>query len=115
MQMAARRMRIVRAWSGGFKRENLLICYQKKHKISLTIIESGLSQLIEDDDTPVTMVGALKALKQYTKSTAEDKDLQPTGQKFREKIPKVEKQEYFEDYVWYNVKGTHEALMWSVK
>ena len=61
-------------------RENLLISHQKQHKMSLTIIESGLSH-------------SLEALKQYIASSAEDKDPQPPT----EKIPKVEKQEYFED------------------
>ena len=79
------------------RREDLLISQQKQHKMSLKIVESGLSQLIEDEDTPMTMLGSLKALKDCTRFLAEDKDLQP--QRKRNKLLKIKKepkQEYFE-------------------
>ena len=71
--------------------ENLLISQQKQQKMFLTMIDSGLSQLIQDEETPETMRGPLKVLKHYTKF--EDKDATPP-----KKIIKVEKQdqEYFE-------------------
>ena len=73
------------------RKENILISHQKQHQMLLTTIGSGLSQLIEDEETPETMRGPLKVLKHYTKF--EDKDAAPP-----KKIIKVEKQdqEYFE-------------------
>ena len=49
--------------------------------------------LKQAEGAALTMLSSLKVLKKYTTSSAEDKDLQPPT----EKIPKVEKQEYFED------------------
>ena len=79
-------------------RENLLISCQKEHKMSLTIIENGLSQLIEDEDTPVTMLGSLKALKLFTTSSTEGKDIQhPRKRKKLVNIQReVKQEEYFE-------------------
>ena len=73
------------------RKENILISHQKQHQMLLTTIGCGLSQLIEDEETPETMRGPLKVLKHYTKF--EDKDAAPP-----KKIIKVEKQdqEYFE-------------------
>ena len=64
-----------------------------------TIIKSGLSQLIEDEDTPVTMLGSLRVLKQYTTSSSED--IENPVQRKRTKLPNILKemkqdQEYFE-------------------
>ena len=78
---------------------SLLISQQKKHKILFKMIESGLSQLIQDEDTPVTMLGPLKALKHNTTFSSEDEDA-PSQRKTR-KLPKIQKalkqkEEYFE-------------------
>ena len=59
--------------------------------MSMSINQNGLSQLIEDEDTPVTMLGAMKALEQFTTSSAEYTTLQPARK--RQKF-----QEYFEYY-----------------
>ena len=62
-----------------------------------TIIESGLSQLIQDEDTPVTMLGSLKALKHFTTSSSVDCDVQPQRKrKKHRKIQKLVKQKYLE-------------------
>ena len=65
--------------------------------MSLNMIGYGLSQLIEDEETPARMLGPLEALKQNTTFAAELKDTPP--QKKQKKLPKIkkeEKQEYFE-------------------
>ena len=49
--------------------------------------------LKQAEGAALTMLSSLKVLKKYTTSSAEDKDLEPPT----EKIPKVEKQEYFEE------------------
>ena len=79
-------------------KENVLVSMRKEHEMFRTIIESGLSQLIQDEDTPVTMLGSLKALKHYTTSSSVDCDMQPQRKKRKKhpKIQKVVKQEYFE-------------------
>ena len=70
----------------------------RQHKMFLTMIESGLSQLISDEETPETMVGSLTALKHYTTFPTENS--QPPNKRIKPSagIPKVEKQEeeYFE-------------------
>ena len=70
----------------------------RQHKMFLTMIESGLSQLIGDEETPETMVGSLTALKHYT--TFPIDNMQPPNKRIKPSagIPKVEKQEeeYFE-------------------
>ena len=63
------------------------------------MIGCGLSRLGQDEETPLTMLGSLKALKHYTKFSSEEKDKTP--QKKRRTLPKnfkVEKQdqEYFQ-------------------
>ena len=78
---------------------NLLISQKKQHKMFLAMIECGLSQLIEDEDTPVTMLGSLKSLKHYTTFSSEEKDT--SSKRKKRKFPKIEElkqedQEYFE-------------------
>ena len=55
--------------------ENLLVSQQKKHKMFLTMIGCGLSQLIQDEDTPARMLGPLEALKHNTTFSSEDEDV----------------------------------------
>jgi len=55
--------------------ENLLVSQQKKHKMFLTMIGCGLSQLIQDEDTPARMLGPLEALKHNTTLSYEDEDV----------------------------------------
>ena len=76
--------------------ENLLVSQRKSHEMFCKIIESGLSQLIEDEDTPATMLGSLRALKQYTTSSSEDAEPPQAKRMKLQNIPKVQKQEYFE-------------------
>ena len=76
--------------------ENLLVSQRKNHEMFCKIIESGLSQLIEDEDTPTTMLGSLRALKQYTTSSSEDAEPPQAKRMKLQNIPKVQKQEYFE-------------------
>ena len=76
--------------------ENLLVSQRKSHEMFCKIIESGLSQLIEDEDTPTTMLGSLRALKQYTTSSSEDAEPPQAKRMKLQNIPKVQKQEYFE-------------------
>ena len=80
------------------RREDLLISQQKQQDMLLTTIGCGLSQLIEDEETPATMLGSLKALKHFTTFSTEDKVLVPCAPQKKRKIPEVEKQdqEYFE-------------------
>ena len=80
------------------RREDLLISQQKQQEMLLTTIGCGLSQLIEDEETPATMLGSLKALKHFTTFSTEDKVLVPCAPQKKRKIPEVEKQdqEYFE-------------------
>ena len=76
-------------------KDNILASIRKEHEMFRTIIESGLSQLIQDEDTPVTMLGSLKALKNYTTSSS----MKPQRKRRKHtKIQKVLKQdpEYFE-------------------
>ena len=80
------------------RREDLLISQQKQQEMLLTTIGCGLSQLIEDEETPATMLGSLKALKHFTTFSTEEKVLVSCAPQKKRKIPEVEKQdqEYFE-------------------
>ena len=70
---------------------------QQQQEMFLTMVGFGLSQLIEDEETPVTMLGSLKALKHYTTFTAKDEDKQSQQKRKKlQKIQKVVKEEYFE-------------------
>ena len=79
--------------------DNALTFQLRQHKMFLTMIESGLSQLIRDEETPESMLGSLSALKHYT--TFPIDSMQPLNKRIKTSgIPKVEKQEeeeYFED------------------
>ena len=76
--------------------ENLLVSQRKSHEMFCRIIERGLSQLIEDEDTPATMLGSLRALKQYTTSSFEDTEPSQAKRTKSQNKLKVQKQEYFE-------------------
>ena len=76
--------------------ENLLVSQRKSHEMFCRIIERGLSQLIEDEDTPATMLGSLRALKQYTTSSSEYTEPPQAKRTKSQNKPKVQKQEYFE-------------------
>ena len=79
--------------------DNVLTFQLRQHKMFLTMIESGLSQLICDKETPESMLGSLSALKHYT--TFPTDSMQPLNKRIKTSgIPKVEKQEeeeYFEE------------------
>ena len=45
-------------------KEELLTSRVNQHEISLTMIASGVSRLLQDENTPSTMLGALRVLKQ---------------------------------------------------
>ena len=79
--------------------DNALTFQLRQHKMFLTMIESGLSQLICDKETPESMLGSLSALKHYT--TFPIDSMQPLNKRIKTSgIPKVEKQEeeeYFEE------------------
>ena len=90
-------------------RENVWISQQKEQEMFLTMIGCGLSQLIQDEETPLTMLGSLKALKHYTKFSSDEKDMTP--QKKRKKVQqilKVEKQEQ-EHFEYDEIKGEPET------
>merc|ERR1719350_446473 len=63
------------------------------------MIGFGLTQLIEDEETPETMLGSLKALKHYTRFPAEDKGAPP--HKKRRKLQKMQKVEIIDEPVEY--------------
>ena len=69
------------------RREDLLISQQKQQEMLLTTIGCGLSRLIEDEETPATMLGSLKALKHFTTFSTEDKVLVPCAPQKKRKIP----------------------------
>ena len=71
------------------RRENLLISQWKQEEMLLTRIGCGLSKLIEDEETPLTILGSLKVLKHYTTFSSEEKDA--PSQKKRKKLPKMPK------------------------
>merc|ERR1719430_1293320 len=85
------------------RKENILISQQKQQQMLLTTIGCGLSQLIEDEETPATMLGSLKALKHYTTCPAKDKDAPP--KKRLKKIPKVENQDQDQSNMTMNFFG----------
>ena len=70
-------------------KEELLSSRVNQHEISLTMIASGVSRLLQDENTPSTMLGALRALKQCATMKDEEGGGSPL------KFFKFE-QEYFE-------------------
>ena len=83
-------------------KEEALTSQLNQHEISLTMIRCGISKLLQDGKTPITMSGPLKALKHCATFSCEDEKYVETPTK-RCKVGTETKQEPKEEYFEYEV------------
>ena len=90
-------------------KEAVLMSQLNQHEINLTMIQSGISKLLEDQKTPTTMLGQLKALKHcasFSRQNDDDFEIPKKHYKFESGIKQEPKQEYFE----YDIKSEQSDL-----
>lgn len=84
-----------------FSKEEMLRSQLNKHEISLTMIQSGLSKLLQDGETPTTMLGPLKALEHCAAFREDETDFRIPSK--RSALGGVAKQEPKEEYFEYEI------------
>ena len=78
-------------------KEEMLRSQLNQREISLTMIQSGLSRLLRDGETPTTMLGPLKALKHCAAFREDETDFRIPSKRSKGGVAKQEpKEEYFE-------------------